>query len=107
MISPDRYSPDNYYLAKPGMHGIQLNLFGHYKSDVALYPKFQEYFRYHEPPLSAVWGKNDAFLLPRGPEAFKRDLPAAKVQAFFDTGHFALETHVDEILTAIREFLDK
>jgi pimeloyl-ACP methyl ester carboxylesterase len=106
LVSPDGYSLDNYYLARPGMNEIQLDLFGDYKSNVALYPKFQEYFRKHEPPLLAVWGKNDPFFLPSGAEAFTRDLPAAKVQ-FFDTGHFALETHVDDIASAIREFLGK
>ena len=50
-----------------------------------------------------MWGKNDPFFLPAGAEAFKRDIPGAVVR-FFDTGHFALETHASEIATAIREF---
>jgi pimeloyl-ACP methyl ester carboxylesterase len=81
-----------------------LNLFGDYKSNVALYPTFQRYFRAHSPPFLAVWGKNDPFFLPAGAEAFKRDMPRAEVH-FFDTGHFALETHAQEIATKIREFL--
>jgi pimeloyl-ACP methyl ester carboxylesterase len=103
-VSPDGYSLDNFYLARPGAHEPQLDLFGDYKSNVALYPTFQKYFRDHKPPLLAVWGKNDPFFLPAGAEAFKRDIPGALVR-FFDTGHFALETHAAEIAVAIRDFL--
>jgi pimeloyl-ACP methyl ester carboxylesterase len=103
-VSPDGYSLDNFYLARPGADEIQLDLFGDYKSNVALYPTFQEYFRTYKPPFLAVWGKNDPFFLPAGAEAFKRDIPAAVVR-FFDTGHFALETHAVEIAAAIRDFL--
>ncbi len=103
-VSPDGYSLDNFYLARPGADEQQLDLFGDYKSNVALYPSFQKYFRDHKPPLLAVWGKNDPFFLPAGAEAFKRDLPAAQVR-FFDSGHFALETHAAEIAAAIRDFL--
>src|SRR5579859_2452528 len=103
-VSPDGYSLDNFYLARPGADEIQLDLFGDYKSNIALYPEFQAYFRKHKPPLLAVWGRNDPFFLPPGAEAFKRDIPTADVR-FLDTGHFALETHCDEIATAIRQFL--
>ncbi|MBV8567731.1 MAG: alpha/beta hydrolase [Methylobacteriaceae bacterium] len=103
-VSPDGYSLDNFYLARPGADQPQLDLFGDYKSNVALYPVFQKYFRTHKPPFLAVWGKNDPFFLPAGAEAFKRDIPDAVVR-FFDTGHFALETHAAEIATAIRDFL--
>jgi pimeloyl-ACP methyl ester carboxylesterase len=103
-VSPDGYSLDNFYLARPGAHEVQLDLFGDYKSNVALYPEFQTYFRTHKPRLLAAWGKNDPFFLPAGAEAFKRDIPDAVVR-FFDTGHFALETHAVEIAEAIREFL--
>ena len=103
-VSPDGYSLDNFYLTRPGATEVQLDLFGDYKSNVALYPAFQQYFRSHKPPLLAVWGKNDPFFLPAGAEAFKRDIPDAVVR-FFDTGHFALETHAAETATAIRDFL--
>ena len=106
MVSPDGQNLDNYYLARPGAHDVQLDLFGDYKSNVALYPSFQEYFRTHKPPLLAVWGKNDPFFLPPGAEAFKRDIPRAVVR-FFDTGHFALETHAREIAESIRDFLSR
>jgi pimeloyl-ACP methyl ester carboxylesterase len=103
-VSPDGYSLDNFYLARPGADEVQLDLFGDYKSNVVLYPSFREYFRTHKPRLLAVWGKNDPFFLPAGAEAFKRDIPEAVIR-FFDTGHFALETHASEISTAIRDFL--
>jgi pimeloyl-ACP methyl ester carboxylesterase len=103
-VSPDGYSLDNFYLSRPGANEVQLDLFGDYKSNVALYPTFQSYFRDQKPPLLAVWGKNDPFFLPAGAEAFKRDIPGAVVR-FLDTGHFALETHAVEIAAAIRDFL--
>jgi pimeloyl-ACP methyl ester carboxylesterase len=103
-VSPDGYSLDNYYLERPGADEIQLDLFGDYKSNVALYPQFQEYFRSHKPKLLAAWGQNDPFFLPPGAEAFKRDNPNAIVE-FFDTGHFALETHVQEIAQSMQRFL--
>ena len=103
-VSPDGYSLDNFYLARPGADEVQLDLFGDYKSNVVLYPTFQQYFRTHQPPLLAAWGRNDPFFLPAGADAFKRDIPAAVVR-FFDTGHFALETHADEIAASIRDFL--
>jgi pimeloyl-ACP methyl ester carboxylesterase len=103
-LSPDGYSLDDYYLSRPGAHEIQLDLFGDYRNNVALYPAFQEYFRTHRPRFLAVWGKNDPFFLPAGAEAFRRDIPDADVR-FFDTGHFALETHAAEIAAAIASFL--
>jgi pimeloyl-ACP methyl ester carboxylesterase len=103
LVSPDGIALDNYYLARKGADEVQLDLFLNYQSNVALYPTFQAYFRDHQPRLLAVWGKNDPFFLPPGAEAFKRDIPQAKIH-FFDTGHFALETHATEIALAIREF---
>jgi len=103
-VSPDGYSLDNFYLTRPGADEVQLDLFGDYKSNVALYPTFQNYFRTHKPRFLAVWGKNDPFFLPAGAEAFKRDIPGAVVR-FLDTGHFALETHAAEIAAEIRRFL--
>jgi pimeloyl-ACP methyl ester carboxylesterase len=105
-VSPDGYSLDNFYLARPGADEAQLDLFGDYKTNVALYPTFQKYFRDHKPPLLAVWGKNDPFFLPAGAEAFRRDNPRAEVY-FYPTGHFALETHCQEIAAAIRDFLSR
>jgi pimeloyl-ACP methyl ester carboxylesterase len=103
-VSPDGYLLDDYFLQRKGADEAQLDLFGDYKSNVALYPEFQKYFRTHKPKLLAVWGKNDPFFLPPGAEAYKRDIPDARVE-FFDTGHFALETHAGEIAKSIRQFL--
>jgi pimeloyl-ACP methyl ester carboxylesterase len=105
-VSPDGRSLDDFYLARPGNAEIQLDLFLDYQSNVAAYATFQAYFRTYQPPLLAVWGKNDPFFVPAGAEAFKRDLPKADVR-FFETGHFAHETHAKEIGAAIREFLAK
>jgi pimeloyl-ACP methyl ester carboxylesterase len=106
LVAPEAYQLDSALLARPGNDEIQLDLFLDYATNVALYPKFQEYFRTKRPPLLAVWGKNDPFFLPPGAEAFKRDNPNAEVH-FFDTGHFALETHVQEISRAINDFLGR
>jgi len=105
-VSPDGYSLDNFYLSRPGADEVQLDLFGDYRSNVALYPAFQVYFGTHKPPFLAVWGKNDPFFVPPGAHAFKRDIPNATVR-FFDTGHFALETHAAEIAAAIGDFLSR
>ena len=106
LVSPDGRSLDDYYLARPGAHEVQLDLLLDYASNVALYPDFHAYFRNQQPPFLAAWGKNDPFFLPAGAEAYKRDIPRADVR-FFDTGHFALETHCAEITEVIREFLDR
>ena len=103
-VSPDGWTLDNFYLARPGADEVQLDLFGDYQSNVALYPTFQSYFRTHQPHLLAVWGRNDPFFLPAGALAFKHDMPNAVVR-FFETGHFALETHAADIATGIRGFL--
>ena len=103
-LSPDAWTLDSALLARPGNDEIQLDLFGDYQSNVALYPKFQEYVRTWRPPLLAVWGKNDPFFLPAGAQAFERDNPDAEIQ-LLDAGHFALESHAPEIATFILDFL--
>jgi pimeloyl-ACP methyl ester carboxylesterase len=106
LVAPEAYELDSALLRRPGNDEIQLDLFLDYDSNVALYPKFQEYFRSKQPPTLAVWGQSDPFFLPPGAEAFKRDNPRAEVR-FFETGHFALETHTQEIANAIRDFLGR
>jgi pimeloyl-ACP methyl ester carboxylesterase len=103
-LSPDAWTLDSALLARPGNDEIQLDLFGDYQSNIALYPKFQEYIRSRKPPLLAVWGKNDPFFLPAGAEAFKRDNPDAEIH-LLDAGHFALESQGPEIATIMRDFL--
>lgn len=104
LVAPEAYQLDSALLRRPANDEIQLDLFLDYASNVALYPKFQEYFRVKQPAVLAVWGKNDPFFLPPGAEAFKRDIPGAEVH-FYNTGHFALETHYREIGDAILDFL--
>jgi pimeloyl-ACP methyl ester carboxylesterase len=104
LVAPESYALDAALLARPGNDEIQLDLFLDYRTNVALYPRFQEYFRTRRPPLLATWGRNDPIFLPAGAEAFERDIPDAEVR-LYETGHFALETHVAEIGAAIRHFL--
>jgi len=104
MVAPESYTLDSALLARPGNADIQLDLFLDYRSNVAAYSHFQAYFRTHRPSLLATWGKHDPFFVPAGAEAFTRDLPDAEIR-FYDTGHFALETHAAEIGAAIRAFL--
>jgi len=106
LVSLDGSNLDSYFLTRPGRDEIQLDLFGDYKSNVALYPEFQAFFRERKPPLLAVWGRNDPFFLPPGAEGYKRDIPDAEVH-FLDTGHFALESHHREIAAYMRDFLGR
>jgi pimeloyl-ACP methyl ester carboxylesterase len=110
-VEPSRLSPDGYeldiaYMARPGAQDIQLDLILDYRSNVALYPAFQSYFREHRPPLLAAWGKHDPAFVPAGAMAFRQDLPEAEVH-LLDTGHFALETHHAEIAALMRDFLGR
>jgi pimeloyl-ACP methyl ester carboxylesterase len=104
LVGPESYTLDQFFLDRDENVEIQLDLFKDYASNVALYPTFHEYFRKSQVPLLAAWGNKDPLFLPAGAEAFKRDLPNAIVK-FFDTGHFALETHVHEIGQEILKFL--
>jgi pimeloyl-ACP methyl ester carboxylesterase len=106
LVAPESYALDSALLARPGNDEIQLDLFLDYASNVALYPKFQAFFRKYHPPLLAVWGQNDPFFLPAGAKAFARDNPNADIH-FLDTGHFALETHAEEIADKIKTFLKR
>jgi pimeloyl-ACP methyl ester carboxylesterase len=99
-IEPEAYWLDAALLARPGMMDLQADLKLDYKYNIERYPLYQQYLRTHRPPLLAMWGKNDGFFIPPGAEAFKRDVPDADVR-FLDTGHFALETNVDDFASAI------
>jgi len=103
-VAPESYTLDAALLERPGNKDIQLDLFLNYASNLALYPVFQKYFRDAKPPLLAIWGKHDPFFLPPGAEAYRRDNPNATVE-LLDTGHFALETHVEQIAAAIRRLM--
>jgi pimeloyl-ACP methyl ester carboxylesterase len=105
-VAPESYTLDSALLARPGNDEIQLDLLLDYATNVALYPTFHAYFAAKQPPLLAAWGKNDPFFLPRGAEAFRRDLPDAEIR-FYDAGHVALETNAEEIAADIRAFLSR
>lgn len=106
LVAPEAYTLDQLFLEQEGNIDIQLDLFKDYENNVALYPTFQNYFREKQPAFLATWGNKDPFFLPAGAEAFKKDLPNATVK-FYNTGHFALETHVQEISNDILAFLAK
>jgi len=105
LLSPDGYELDIAYMARPGAEDIQLDLILDYRSNVARYPDFQAYFRQHQPPLLAVWGRHDPAFVPAGALAYQRDLPDAQIH-LLDAGHFALETHAEEIAALIIPFLE-
>jgi pimeloyl-ACP methyl ester carboxylesterase len=105
LVSPDGIALDSHYLERADADEVQLDLMLDYDSNVKMYPDFQAYFRKHQPPLLAIWGRNDPFFLPSGAEAYKRDMPKAEIHLLDTAGHFALETHVGEIATRIRQFL--
>ena len=104
LVAPDAFLLDTFFMHRPGAEEIQLDLILDYRTNVALYPNFQAYLREHQPPVLAVWGRHDAFFLPEGAEAYRRDVPAAEIH-LLDTGHFALDTHHAEIAQLMRDFL--
>jgi pimeloyl-ACP methyl ester carboxylesterase len=106
LVAPDAWVTDQYFLDRPGNDEIQLDLFLSYGSNPPLYPKWQEYFRKHQPPVLVAWGKNDEIFPAAGAEPYKRDLKNAEYH-LLDAGHFALETHGTEIAKLMREFLKK
>lgn len=105
-VSPDGYTLDLAYLGRPDAQEIQLDLVLDYRSNVADYLALQAYFRQYQPPLLAVWGKNDIAFLAAGAEAYRKDLPLAEIH-LLDTGHFALKTHAAEIGALMRDFLGR
>lgn len=106
LVSPDTWTLDQAYLDRPGNKEVQLQLFFDYKVNLAGYPAFQEYFRAHQPPTLIAWGQNDEIFDAEGAKAYLRDLPEAELH-LLDAGHFALETHGDEIAGLIRDFLGR
>lgn len=106
LISPDAYLHDQAILDRPGSREIQLDLFRDYQSNLELFPEWQAYLRGYQPPLLAIWGKNDPFFAPEGALAYRRDVPNAEIH-LLNTGHFALETHLEEIAGRMRDFLGR
>ncbi len=106
LVSPDNWVHDLALLDRPGNDEIQLRLFRDYSTNVDLYPRVQQYFRDSRVPLLAVWGANDEIFGPAGAEAFGQDLPDAEIH-LLDSGHFALESHLEPITGYIRDFLGR
>lgn len=105
-VDPDSWIVDQALLQRPGVDEIMLDLFLDYRTNVALYPQFQEFFRTRRPPTLIVWGKNDVIFPAEGAYPYRRDNPGAELH-LLDTGHFALEDKLDEIATLMRDFLDR
>ncbi|PFW75819.1 hydrolase [Priestia aryabhattai] len=105
-VSPDGYTLDIAYMKRPGNDEKQLDLIFDYQTNVKMYPEFQQYLCKYQPPLLAVWGKNDVSFIPEGAEAFKKDLPDAEIH-LVDSGHLALETHANEIGELMVDFLKR
>lgn len=103
-IAPDNWVHDQALLDRPGNNDIQLDLFYDYRTNLPLYPKLQAYFREHKPPMLIVWGKNDYIFPADGAHPYERDLPKVE-KHLLDTGHFALEDKLDEMVPLIRDFL--
>lgn len=105
-VGPESWVLDSHYLSPPEEQEIQLDLFYDYRTNVEEYARFHDYFRKYQPPLLGVWGKYDPYFVPAGLEAFRRDLPKAELH-LIEAGHFALETHYQEVAAYIRAFLKK
>jgi pimeloyl-ACP methyl ester carboxylesterase len=103
-VPPESYTLDLSLMERDGNKEIQLDLFRNYKTNVEMYPRFQEYFRARKPKLLAIWGKHDKSFIPLGAEAFKKDIEDAEVR-FVDAGHFALEERGEEVAEIMITFL--
>lgn len=105
-LSPDGWQHDQSLMDRPGNADLQLDVMFDYQTNPPLYPEWQQAFRQHQPPLLAVWGKNDEIFVAPGAQAFQRDLPEAEVH-LLDAGHFALESHLPEIGRLLLDFLGR
>ncbi len=106
LLDPTTWLVDQVGLDRPGNREIQLDLFYDYRTNIPLYPAFQAFFRKYQPPTLIVWGKNDVIFPPEGAAPYPRDLRNVETH-LLDTGHFALETHGEEIASRIEEFFRK
>lgn len=106
LLDPTTWTLDQVGLDRPGNAEIQLDLFYDYRTNVPLYPEFQAFFRQYQPPTLIVWGKNDFIFPPEGAAPYARDLRNVETH-LLDTGHFAIETHGEEIASRMEEFLSQ
>ncbi|TDJ04540.1 MAG: alpha/beta hydrolase [Deltaproteobacteria bacterium] len=103
-VSSDNWFHDQYLLDREGNNEIQLDMFYDYRTNVALYPKWQKLFRSFAPPTLIVWGKNDVIFPEAGAHPYKKDIKDLETH-ILNTGHFALEEKLDEMVPLIRSFL--
>jgi pimeloyl-ACP methyl ester carboxylesterase len=103
LISPDNWNMDFRFMERPNARQVQMDLFYDYRTNVALYPKWQEFLHEHQPKTLIFWGQDDIFFTPEGGESYLKDLPNAEMHRL-DTGHFAVEDCLDEIASNIRRF---
>jgi pimeloyl-ACP methyl ester carboxylesterase len=106
LVDPNAWTLDQFLLDRPGNGEIQADLMLDYGTNLALYPKFQAFFREYQPPTLVVWGKNDFVFPPEGATPYARDLKNIEIH-MLDTGHFALETHGEEVASHIESFFLK
>jgi len=106
LLAPDGWTLDQHFLDQPGRKQLQVDLAFDYHSNVALYGEWQAWLRQHKPPTLIVWGKDDPFFPEPGAHAFRRDVPEAELH-LFETGHFALEEKLPEIVPLIADFVDR
>jgi pimeloyl-ACP methyl ester carboxylesterase len=106
LIAPEGIFLDQQLMNRPDNIEMQMDLLLDYRNNIKLYPAFQKYFRDHKPPILAVWGSKDPYFSPAGAEGFGKDDPNTTIK-FYDTGHFALETHCNEIAREILNFMTK
>ncbi len=105
-VPPEAFWLDQALMDRPGNKEIQLDLFSDYGSNVALYPRFQEFLRSSGVPVLTAWGKKDEIFVAPGAEAFKKDVKKLETR-WLDAGHFALETNEQQMAEWIFEFFDK
>jgi pimeloyl-ACP methyl ester carboxylesterase len=103
LISPDNWNVDYRFMERPNARQVQMDLFYDYRTNVALYPKWQEFLREHKPKTLIFWGQNDIFFTPEGGEAYLKDIPDAEIHRL-DSGHFSVEDCLEEIVTNMKRF---
>ncbi|MFL6486158.1 MAG: alpha/beta fold hydrolase [Nitrososphaera sp.] len=107
LISPDNWNADYFFMERPNAQRVQMDLFYDYRTNVEQYPKWQKFLREHRPKTLILWGQNDIFFTSDGGEAYLKDIPDAEIH-MLDSGHFAVEDCIEEIVTHIHKFyLDK
>ncbi|MEV4158697.1 alpha/beta fold hydrolase [Nonomuraea dietziae] len=104
LVNPDNEAFDQALLDRPGNQEIQLALFLDYGVNPGRYPAWQDYLRTQQPPLLAVWGRNDEIFGPDGARAYARDVKQARIH-LLDAGHFPLTTRLKQSAALIRDFL--